>query len=350
MYPPLSDHRHPERPPTAGAESGFAQHVAQHIPTPSLLSAHKTLFGGEFNFRVPGKTGSTSSCSSVGQPDGIGQHLSFQPPQMPLSDRLQNRSLLFSSIGELCHHEGSLGDISASPLPALLMEEVKKVNVRLRELHLENHTMCEELTSCVEQIELAVNAVIEKVLMATAKLTFEEVEGRVIWRPLWAEQVDHMVNLTFLDAVVDSIMAAEKTKREKGMKELDNADYDKSVVMMMVKSYWQTLAGETYNVQGVIAMINTDFGSEHLTIHVNSLSEATNNRCQAQDIPISGWKTTGLKWQSIDYVTFLHVLDSIHKKQRQHSSTNFNLSASTSGEPATGLLQTKPNHTLLANV
>lgn len=41
---------------------------------------------------------------------------------------------------------------------------------------------------------------------------FEEVEGRVVWRPLWAEQVDHTVNLTFLDAVVDSIIKGEKVR------------------------------------------------------------------------------------------------------------------------------------------
>lgn len=53
----------------------------------------------------------------------------------------------------------------------LLMEEVKKVNVRLEELHSENRTMCEELTSHVEQIEATVSAVNEKVSAASAKLS-----------------------------------------------------------------------------------------------------------------------------------------------------------------------------------
>lgn len=33
-------------------------------------------------------------------------------------------------------------------------------------------------------------------------------------------------------------------KHEKGMKELDDADYDKGVVMTMAKLYWWTLAGK----------------------------------------------------------------------------------------------------------
>ena len=65
MYPPPSDHRHPKWPPTAGTESRFAQRITQYVPTPSPLSAHESLFGGKFNFRLTGETGSASVSNNI---------------------------------------------------------------------------------------------------------------------------------------------------------------------------------------------------------------------------------------------------------------------------------------------
>lgn len=85
--------------------------------------------------------------------------------------RVQNATPFHGTGMSALHDHAAQMNALPNHMFQLLMEEVKKVNVRLEELHSENRTMCEELTSHVEQIEVTVSAVNEKVSAASAKLS-----------------------------------------------------------------------------------------------------------------------------------------------------------------------------------
>ncbi|KAL4071541.1 hypothetical protein V8B97DRAFT_2023702 [Scleroderma yunnanense] len=231
-------------------------------------------------------------------------------------------------------------------LMQLLAEEIKKINIKLSELQIAN----ERLTLCVEDGESILHCKVldmcsierlglEDCIHALAKCCLEDIN-------VWSAHVDHTMNLQFLHAVVDSIMEDEKAKHAQGKTELEDNDYIPETVMTMAKSYWHTLATnicsstdpdkqakhtvlntgkhqcmrrgmfeKKYGVQEVVAMIDMDFSLDNQTINEEGLSENLKACCKAQDVPSNGWMRAGLTWWLLDYVAFLHILDTIHKQQ-----------------------------------
>ncbi|KIN99862.1 hypothetical protein M404DRAFT_154116 [Pisolithus tinctorius Marx 270] len=287
------------------------------------------------------------------------------------------------------------------PLP-LLVEEIKKINTNLSELRVANIDTRRELAHRIEAAETAIAELREELSSLSSKQTklptvtknisnqhpklktilhnkvlelcavdrlsteerlsimaehirglpnkhlTEEIDGRVIWRPAWSEQVDSTVNTSFLRAIVDTIMADETARRLQSKGELEDEDHVPSTIMTMAKQYWRTLAAEVraaadpvkqvksqdrnrekrhrarqaqmanrrreatrefekrYDVDSVDAMLDTDFGSDHLTID-EDMSEDSHRRRKKQDVPMNGWMRVGLTWRSLDISPIIYV-------------------------------------------
>ncbi|KAL4067435.1 hypothetical protein V8B97DRAFT_2025007 [Scleroderma yunnanense] len=242
-----------------------------------------------------------------------------------------------TSLNSLLAYMAGIPSSSGLGPMQLLAEEIKKINVKLSELQIAN----ERLTLCVEdeEVSLATNKLQQK-LVSTKNISnqhpklkglpnqrpSEDIDGQIIWQPVWSAH--------FLHTVVDSIMEDEKAKCAQGKTELEDNDYVPETVMMMAKSYWHTLATnicsstdpdkqakctvlntgkhqcmrrgmfeKKYGMQGAVAMIDTDFGSDNQTIDEEGLGENSKACCKAQDIPSNGWMRAGLTWWSLDCLT-----------------------------------------------
>ncbi|KIJ11913.1 hypothetical protein PAXINDRAFT_157126 [Paxillus involutus ATCC 200175] len=120
---------------------------------------------------------------------------------------------------------------------------------------------------------------------------------------------------------------------------MEDDDYDIKVIRTMVKSYFRNLADqlkkhtnpekltkymkkqitigmfeEKYNVEGAAALVDTDFGSDYLSYDEDNLSDDSKARRQKQSIGKGSRMTIGLRWRTLDYVVFLRILDSLHKR------------------------------------
>ncbi|KAI6041805.1 hypothetical protein EDC04DRAFT_2601437 [Pisolithus marmoratus] len=290
-----------------------------------------------------------------------------QPAQMPLHDP-GNKYIQSSSSGLNPAH--------------VLAEEIKKINIKLAELQVAHEQLALKIVKCLQCKSQSKSAsaaknisnqhpklkpILHKKVLEMCGVDMlgqadhlktlaqyqhglpdqwpsEEVNGRIVWRPVWSEHVDHTVNICFLHSIMDGIMEDEKAKGE-----LDNNDYVSTTVMMMAKSYWRTLASDIramadpqgqakrkdrisdkchrsrwgqiahrhrgameefekkFGVQGVAAMIDSDFGLDNQTIDEESLSEDMNMRRKEQDVPMNGWKRVGLTWQSLDVCPISHL-------------------------------------------
>ncbi|KAL4073274.1 hypothetical protein V8B97DRAFT_2023065 [Scleroderma yunnanense] len=257
----------------------------------------------------------------------------------------------------------------------LLAEEIKKINVKLSELQIAN----ERLTLCMEdeEVSLTTNKLQQKLASTTKNISNQhpklksilhckvldmcsierlgledhihalaecieglpnqrpskDIDSQIIWRPVWSAHIDHTMNLQFLHAVVDSIMEDEKAKCAQGKTELEDNDYIPETVMTMAKSYWHTLATDICSstdpdMQAKHTVLNTGkhqctrrgtfekkYGVQGVTINEEGLSENLKACHKAQDVPSNGWMRAGLTWQSLDYIAFLCILDTIHKQQ-----------------------------------
>ncbi|KIJ58742.1 hypothetical protein HYDPIDRAFT_141388 [Hydnomerulius pinastri MD-312] len=170
--------------------------------------------------------------------------------------------------------------------------------------------------------------------------------------------INGKVNGLFINEIVNRIYENETSLRNTpGSKpELDDADYKKSVIMSMAKSYFRNIADQVgkqsnqrkqerhlkkqiatrrrarraavagrrrdavaqfeadYQVQGVAAMVDTDFISDVLSYKESDLSDASRDRRKEQNLGKGAKMTVRLEWRSLDYVVFLRVLDSIQKR------------------------------------
>lgn len=61
-----------------------------------------------------------------------------------------------------------------------------------------------------------------------------------------------------------------------------------------------------YEVEGVAAMIDTDFGSEYLSCMEENLSDDSKRRRQDQNIGKGAQMAIGLRWRSLDVSPFIN--------------------------------------------
>ncbi|KIK79309.1 hypothetical protein PAXRUDRAFT_36472 [Paxillus rubicundulus Ve08.2h10] len=170
---------------------------------------------------------------------------------------------------------------------------------------------------------------------------YKEIDGKQLWRPHWNENVMSKVNDLYISEIVDWVWTNETSlcNSEKGKPEMEDDDYDLKVIRMMAKSYFRNIADqlkkftnpekliivatcrceaigvfeEKYNVEGAVALVDTDFGSDYFSYNEDNLSDDSKARCQKQSISKGSCMTIGLYWHTLDYVVFLHTLDSLHK-------------------------------------
>ncbi|KAI5989392.1 hypothetical protein F5J12DRAFT_786666 [Pisolithus orientalis] len=151
------------------------------------------------------------------------------------------------------------------------------------------------------------------------QMELEDIEDCTVWRPVWSEHVDNMVNQRFLGAVVDAIMQEEMAKHAQSKGELEDDDHVSSTVKMMAKQYWRTLMSEIcaaanptkqekvdgrlrekhhqtrwsqltdcqqeavrkfkrkYDVQGADTMLDSAFGSNHYSVGEEGWSPDSNS-------------------------------------------------------------------------
>ncbi|KAL4072376.1 hypothetical protein V8B97DRAFT_2023543 [Scleroderma yunnanense] len=247
-------------------------------------------------------------------------HHGYQSQEgIPLSSNLNPVHLLAEEIKRI--HEVVLAMNKLQTKLAGLSKNILNQHPKLKPiLHNKVHAMCgvdrlgsmDRLTALGQNLDRLPNHV-----------SSEEVDGQVVWRPVWSVQVDHTINVSFLHVVVDSIMEEEKMKCMQSRAELNDSDYVTTTIMMMAKSYWQTLASDIHSTmdskkQTKHTVSNT--GKHHhsrrvQTIDEDSLSKDLNAQHKVQDIPNNGWMRVGLTWQLLDYIAFLHILNNIHKQQ-----------------------------------
>ncbi|KIK81092.1 hypothetical protein PAXRUDRAFT_156916 [Paxillus rubicundulus Ve08.2h10] len=71
---------------------------------------------------------------------------------------------------------------------------------------------------------------------------------------------------------------------------------------------------EIYKVEGPAALVDTDFGSDYVSYNEDELTDDSKIRHQRQNIGKGSRMTVGMHWRTLDYVAFLRILDSLHKR------------------------------------
>ncbi|KAG2125158.1 hypothetical protein DEU56DRAFT_743985, partial [Suillus clintonianus] len=163
-------------------------------------------------------------------------------------------------------------------------------------------------------------------------------------------KIDDKVNALYIAEVIQRVWDNETKKPE-----MLDEDYTRSVITTIAKSYWRNLSQQvsshlspektekltnkqinsrrrgrrqtaanhrheavpeferSYEHQGSVALIDTDYGSDILSYDEAKLSTDTKDRRKDQGQGKTSCRVVGLEWQSIDYVAFLRMLDEIHR-------------------------------------
>ncbi|KAG9317972.1 hypothetical protein JVU11DRAFT_28 [Chiua virens] len=194
--------------------------------------------------------------------------------------------------------------------------------------------------------------------------TYAEDSKTKLWRPRWLENVNSKVNTEFIKELVNCIMRNEKSKHDRGTGSLGGADFNDQIISIMAKDYFRNIAdqykthtnpdklrklakkqrdgclrarratmanlrrnGETikkfeesFSVEGVAALIDTDFGSDYISCPDTELSDDSRSRRRNQDVGKGARMSRGLSWWSIDYVAFIRVLDTTANKEGNKST------------------------------
>ncbi|KAG2745614.1 hypothetical protein P692DRAFT_20741239 [Suillus brevipes Sb2] len=189
---------------------------------------------------------------------------------------------------------------------------------------------------------------------------YETVDGIQVWRPHWGGKIDDKVNSLYIAEVVQRVWDNETSLRNDAKKkgEMKDEDYDRTVISTIAKSYWRNLSQQisshvsaektekltnkqknarrrgrrqtaanrrreavpdfekSYGHQGSVALIDTDYGSDYVSYDEGELSPDSVERRKDQSQGKGSRKVIGLEWRSSAYITFLRVLDEIHRRRK----------------------------------